>query len=118
MYRELGSTGIVMYDLLAMCGFLSVLIFNFCAFKRKRIFLSNSSMFLMSFCSKKHKSAIFTNAGFWTFIEILFISIVQHYPLTFLNPMLSDLIGTGTNYFGYVYFIPVFLFLFLCFVVA
>lgn len=111
MYRVLGSTNILMYDLLGTFGFFAVLVYNFFMFRYKRNLLSNRSLTLIKIASKKNKNSLFSKADFWTVIEILLISCVQHLPITFLNDKFSSLTGTGTNYFGLLFFIPLFLFL-------
>lgn len=111
MYRVLGSTDILMYDLLGIFGFFAVLVYNFSMFRYKRNLLSNSSLTIIKIASKKNKNNLFSKANFWTVIEIFLISCVQHLPIIFLNSKFGSLMETGTNYFGLLFFIPLFLLL-------
>lgn len=109
MYKNLGATDIVMYDLVGILGFFAIFVYNFFKFSYKRNFLSNSSLFLMKIYSKQNKHSLLQKANFWTVIEIYIISCVQILPSAFLNTKLSELLETGANYFGLLLFIPFFL---------
>lgn len=111
MYDKLGSTDILMYDLMVTCGFLSVLVYNFIMFRYKKKLLSNRSLFFIKISSKQNKNSLISKPGFWTVIEILLISIVQHLPISLLNSKFGLLMKTGSNYFGLLFFIPLFLFI-------
>lgn len=100
VYRTLGAAATNMYNLVGGLGFLSVYIYNFIMFRYKKNFLSNCTLVL----SKNKKRNI------WICIEIFIISCVQYLPIGFLNTKLASLLNTGANYFGLIYFIPLFLF--------
>lgn len=109
MYNKLGSTDILMYDLMVTFGFLSVLVYNFIMFRYKKNLLCNRSLFYIKISSKQNKNSLISKPGFWTVIEILLISMVQHLPISLLNSKFGLLMNTGSNYFGLLLFIPLFL---------
>lgn len=106
MYDKLGSTDILMYDLLGIFGFLSVLTFNFFMFRHKKSLLSNKSLFFMKLISKTNKNSPFAKNGFWTAVEILSISCISYLPVLFFPYKFGALLKTGGNYFGLLFFIP------------
>lgn len=112
MYRYLGSTGIEMYNLVGGLGFLFIFIYNFSMFRHKRNLLSNCSLSLIKNTSARNKESIFAKAGLWTAMEIFIISCIQILPSAFFNVKVGNLLNTGANYFGLLYFIPLVLFIF------
>ena len=50
-----------------------------------------------------------SNKYIWALIEIIIISLVQYLPTGILNPWFGGLVGTGANYFGFLFFGPFFL---------
>lgn len=111
MYYELGTTGIIMYDLLNAVAFFAVLINNFSAFKEKKKMLSNTSLFCIKIFSKKHPGHILSKNGFWSTVEIIVFSVLQYIPAAFLNRKLGVILNTSSNYFGLIWFIPFIMFL-------
>ncbi len=109
MYNKLGSTDISMYNLMNTFGFFAVLVYNFFFLRHKRNLLSNKSLFFIKLASKKSKKNLLSNRNFWSILEIFFISCVQYLPASFLNSMFGELTKTGSNYFGLLLFIPLFL---------
>ena len=112
MYDKLGSTDIVMYDLLNIFANMAVFIFNFLMLKQKKNLLSNRSLFFIKIASKKKPKSIFTKSIFWTVLEIILISALQHMPIGILNGGFGSIMKTGANYFGFAFFIPIILLLF------
>ncbi len=110
MYPELGDTGIRMYDLLNTCANVSIFIYNLIMLSSKKNLLSNKSLFFLKITSKKDSFLSLIGPGFLAFIEILLISFVQYYPIGILNSNFGIFMKTGPNYFGYIFFIPLFLF--------
>ncbi len=111
MYRMLGSTDISMYYMVGSFGLLAVLVYNFSMFKYKLNLLSNCSLFIRKTISKRNKKKLFAKMEFWTIVEILIITFVQYLPGSFLTLKFGNLLNTGANYFGLIFFIPFFLFL-------
>lgn len=116
MYRYLGSTGIEMYTLVGGLGWVFIFIYNFFMFSHKRNLLSNSSLSLIKIASARNKKSLFSKAGFWTTMEIFIISCIQILPSAFFNVKVGNLLNTGANYFGLLYFIPFVLFAFFFFI--
>ena len=112
MYHKLGSTDIIMYDLLNIFANIAVFVFNFLMFKRKKNLLSNRSLVCIKIASKKHPESIFAKATFWAILETVLISALQHMPIGVLNGSFGSLMKTGANYFGFILFIPLILMLF------
>ncbi len=112
MYRFLGSTNIEMYTLIGGLGFLFTMIYNFFMFRHKRNLLSNCTLLLIESASKKNQNSLFAKKNFWTAVEIFIISSIQFLPSAFFNLNLGNLLNTGANYFGLLYFIPFVLFIF------
>ncbi len=111
MYRFLGSTDISMYGLVGVLGFVAILVYNFCCFRNKQKLLSNASLFFINSVSEKNKQSLFARTAFWTAAEIIIISLLQIMPSGFFNKKLGNILDTGANYFGLLYFIPFVLFL-------
>lgn len=112
MYRTLGSTGIEMYTLVGGLGWIFVLIYNFLMFSHKQKMLSNSSLALIKAASAKNESSIFARENFWVALEIIIISFIQIFPNGFMNVTFGNIMKTGANYFGLLYFVPLILFAF------
>lgn len=112
MYRTLGSTGIEMYTLVGGLGWIFVLIYNFLMFSHKQKMLSNSSLALIKAASAKNESSIFARENFWVALEIIIISFIQIFPNGFMNVTFGNIMNTGANYFGLLYFVPLILFAF------
>lgn len=107
MYQNLGSTDILLYDLLNTTGILFILIFNLLNIGRKKEFLSNFSKKIIAVSSYKNAVA---KVNFFAIAETLLISLFQIIFIPLLNKIFGNLLDTGMNYFGYVLFIPVILF--------
>lgn len=113
MYRYLGSTDIFLYDFIGTSAFVFLLFFNIFHYKKKRNILSFCSTSAMNVFSKKHQKPItkvFSNATFWAIIETILISIVQYAFALNLNQGFGDMVRTGSNYYGLLFFSPVLMF--------
>lgn len=106
MYRNLGNSELVMYDLVGTFGFFAIFVYNFFMFRYKRLLLSNVSSFMINTASKNKKLKFFRSESLWAFIEIFIISCLQILPSSFFNVKLSNILETGANYFGLLLFIP------------
>jgi prolipoprotein diacylglyceryltransferase len=110
MYQYLGSTEIMLYDLFNMLSFVAMLVFNLAQLNRKKHLLSNLSLFVINYFSKKTTNRLLSSATFWTVIEIILISVVVFAPFPILNETFGNIVGTGLNYFGVTFFLPVIIF--------
>lgn len=107
MYAYLADTGIKMYDFLNTFSFFVALIFNILQFNRKKSFVSNLSGFAMDKLFENRTPKILLT---FTVVELIFVSIVQGLFFGLLNQLFSDLVDTGANYFGTLFFVPFLLF--------
>lgn len=107
MYIFLADTGIRMYDLLNYLSFVVLIIYNFTLIKTKKANLSNLSTFLNERFFKSKSSV-----SVWVFAvaELFIISILQGAFIGVINEAFADVLDTGTNYFGTMFFGPVILF--------
>lgn len=92
-----------MYDLLNIIAVVCVLFFNFSNFKNHRDHLSKVSLFLLKAYKKQNNSKL---KNILTAFEIIIISAIQYLPAAILNRSFGDAVGTGSNYFGLILFIP------------
>lgn len=86
-----------------------VLAYNMLHYKEKKMLLGGVSRSVMEYCESKEQRGVYkilASLGFWVFLETLLVTIVQYYSASFLNWPFGDLVGTGANYFGLVYFAP------------
>lgn len=111
MCEYLGDTGIELYDLVNLFSGIILLIYNFSHLKYKKEFLSNVSNRLLKVFSNKKNHIFLSNKNFYAFVEILIVSLLQYLPTYNITRIFGHLVGTGANYFGLVFFIPIFLFL-------
>ena len=117
MYRTLGSTNILMYNLVGTFGIVFLFVYNFLNYKEKSELLSNRSLFFIKVLTKKNKNHLFAKTVFWTFTEIFIISCVQYIPaITFVNKKFGELVSTSGNYYGILYVLPIILFVFFYFI--
>ena len=109
MYQYLGSTNILMYDFLNNISVVILVIFNLFQVKHKKLFLSEISKLFIAETSKKNNKDLAKNITFCSVIETLIVSVVQFAPVLSLNIAFGKLAGTGTNYFGLCFFLPIIL---------
>ena len=112
MYKYLGNTEILMYDILSLFSGLVLLVTNLTTLKNKSDFLSNISIISMNKLQSKPRYRTICNPKFFAFLEIVFISFVQYAFTAILNMNFGKLVKTGGNYFATVLFYPLILMIF------
>jgi len=88
---------------------LSVLLYNLLHYNKKKLLLSEASQRAIKHFAAKQQSGfdkILSNAGFWTVIEIVIIFMLQYYISGVFNTIVGNILDTGANYFGMVFFAP------------
>lgn len=118
MYEYLGSTDIKMYDVFTIyISSLALLIYNLMQVKTKQYLLSKASNEIILRIENKssydHQRVCFVFA----IAETVLISLYQHGLVSILNRFLGNLTGTGANYFGLIFGMPILL-PFLCWVIG
>lgn len=110
MYQYLMNTGIRMYDLIGFLGVLAMLLFNLAQYSRKREFLSQAGQRMRSWsAARKTGGRFLAGKAFWVVMEIVLFSFVQGMLVGPLNVNFGPLVGTGANYFGTLFFMPLIL---------
>ena len=112
-YLYLFGSNIQWYEILNILSFFPALIFNLCCFKQKRDNLSVLSGRVQEKFFKKLKNTsrfrFLEKKTFWTAVEIVLITAIQIIPTAVLNKVCGRIFGTGSNYFGFLFVIPVIL---------
>ena len=118
MYKYLGSTDILMYDIFTIyVSSAALLIYNLIHIREKKEMLSSVSKMILS-KGAESKSQIMHRGGMClTIIEIVLISLYQHGLVSILNKVTGKLFNTGANYFGLIFWMPLLLPL-LCWVIG
>ncbi len=112
MYKYLGNTEILMYDILNLFSGLVLLVTNLTSLKNKSSFLSNISLKTIERIKIKQRYNILSNPKLFAFAEIVFISFIQYAFTAILNINFGKLVKTGGNYFATVFFYPLILMIF------
>ena len=113
MYEILGDTGIRMYGLVNILASVSLLVFNILQFKRKKLFVSGLSSFAMDkLLNEKSKKSLLI----FTIVELVFTSVFQDVFCGVINTKFGNIVNTGSNYFGSLFFVPVILFVWFYFI--
>lgn len=112
MYPVLGNTGIGMYGLINKLALIAVIVYNFLNLKNKKLFPSNFSLFFIENKKNRNIPILLRSQTFWVIIETLFIVVFQQILIGAFNSIFGNIFGTGLNYFGLLFFSPLFLFLF------
>ena len=90
---------------------ISLILFDFLQFKRKKKIMSSLSVFIQNKIGETAKERkalrVFANANLWVFVEIFIILIFHYVPILFTNNAFGKMVGTGANYFGFIYFLPI-----------
>lgn len=110
MYSQLGSTGIGMYSFFGMVSYVALVIYNLFQIKRNNIVLGKLFESVRNFIFRYSKTK---GLLFFAIVESLLISFFQNALVSPINAAFGDLVGTGANYFGLLFFGP--LLWFLCF---
>ena len=108
MYQYLGDTGIRMYDLFNNIGTVLFFIFNFIILKQRLAMPSKLSGLYNDFVAKKNIPSFLKTVGLFTFVETILISYL-FIPSGSMTVIMGDIMGTGYNYFGILFFAPLFL---------
>ena len=106
MYKYLGNTEILMYDIINMFCAVAAILTNFADFKKKSVFLSNTSQRIINKTKIKYANSFLSDPKTFTIIEILIISMAQCVLTPFLNSKFGHLLSTGANYFATMYLYP------------
>lgn len=107
MYQYLGNTGIRMYDFVGIFSVLAYIVFNLLQTKQKTNELSKLTQFL-------HKKIVRVKVDHYktgfALVELFIITVFQEAFIVNLNHFMGNLVNTGANYFGLIFFGPVILF--------
>lgn len=98
-----------LYHLFNSIGTCALLAYNLLHFRKKKLLLSGASCFAIDYFKSKQQKGVYkvlAAAGFWTFIEIMVIFAVQYYFTINFNSVFGNLVNTGANYFGLLFFAP------------
>ncbi len=118
MYQYLPGTDIELYDIFNIIGFAALAIFNFANIKKKKELLSYATQYSRYAIENSHLKNKFLSSYIpWAVVEIFIISTIQYAFTPLLNPAFGDLVRTGVNYFGLLYFEPLILIAF-CMIVG
>ena len=112
MYKYLGNTDIKMYDIFNFVSIIALLIMNMSLLPKKAAFLSDASVKAVNYLKTKHNNTFLCNPLFIAFIEMFFISLVQYGPVGIITDKFGNIVHTGNNYFGVLYFVPFILMVF------
>lgn len=117
MYQYLGNTGIALYNFFGFVGTLIAFVWNFCHIKAKRQMLSGVSVGIIDWASNKKRLRFLSNSTIWAILETIIFSSVQMLFIGTINVWFGPLVGTGANYFGTLFFVPIILIL-ICFLIG
>lgn len=110
MYQYLGSTDILMYDIFTVyVSSMALLIYNLMHIREKKELLSSVSKMILSGGAERKSQILHQTVICLTIIEIVLISLYQHGLVSILNKMTGNLLNTGANYFGFIFFMPLLL---------
>lgn len=113
MYKYLGSTDILMYDIFTVyVSSMALLIYNLMHIREKKELLSSVSKMIISREAERKSQMMHHTVSYLAIIEIVLISLYQHGLVSILNKITGNLLDTGVNYFGFVFFMPLLLPLF------
>lgn len=91
-----------------------VLLYNLLHYKRKKMLLGGVSCSVIKYFASKQRrgvNRILASLGLWVVLETLLISCAQY--IGIFNSLVGDLLETGANYFGMLFFTPI-LVVFVC----
>lgn len=115
MYKYWGDTGIQMYNVFNDISEVILVLINLLFYKKKVTSLGRMSLNFSTSFSKRQKYT--HNKEILAIIEILLVSFFQYKVGSVFNGFLGDLVGTGANYFGMLFFSPVAI-AFICFLMG
>lgn len=102
---------ITLYSIMPVIGWIVALIFNLMQYKRKKEMLSYCIQSLQKHFSRKANKK---TGGLFIILEIIVISFVLPFSALPLNSWFGNLLDTGANYFGTLFFLPIILFVYCC----
>lgn len=100
-----------LYNLFNFIGTCALLAYNFLQFKKKKLMLSGAACHAIDHFNSKEQKGVYkvlASAGFWTAIEILVIFVFQYGLTINFNGLFGNIVNTGANYFGLLFFAPPF----------
>ena len=107
MYEYLGNTGILMYDFVGALSAVAFIVFNLLQTKQKVNELSKLTQFL-------HKKFVRIKVDHYkigfALVELFIITVFQVGFVAKLNNTFGNIVDTGANYFGLLFFGPIILF--------
>lgn len=106
MYQYLGNTGIQLYGFLPIWGALAVFVYGLIRIRDKAQLQSRYLGRLCRYFQEKDKGWILKNNNFWLGFEILLIAAVQTQFVGGVNTWFGSVVGTGSNYYGTLFFWP------------
>lgn len=106
MYKYLGDTEILMYDIFNFVSIIALLVMNMSLLKKKASFLSYTAQNVINRLTIRHNNSFLCNPLFIAFIEMFFISLVQYGPVGVITKKFGNIVHTGNNYFGVLYLVP------------
>lgn len=98
-----------LYSLFNNIACVLLAIYNFLNYKRKKELLSQASHSAMNYFEGKKPRwlcNVLSSVVFWTILEIWIFSCVQYILVGYFNAIFGDLVNTGANYFGLMFFAP------------
>ena len=100
------------YFIFNMIGQVAVWIYNLLHISQKTAFLGAVSQKAIEKCERRNKGIkLFVSPWFWAFLETAVITFAQYNYVGLLNSAFGNLVGTGANYFGLMFSVPVIIFL-------
>lgn len=108
-----------LYSLFNSIGTYAFLITNLFFLKRKKLVMSRRALAAKDFFAKKSQDnlvfKLLGNITFWAVVETVLFSALHYLPVGAVNTMFGSLVGTGANYFGFLFIMPVVMTAVFCF---
>lgn len=101
----------IAYTILNVIGIVSLLIYHLVHIREHQAL---PHWRLRSWAAKRRRSGrrdVFSRDRFWVVVGIVIIATFQYAPASFLNQTFGNLLQTGANYYGLMFFTPFFLFI-------
>lgn len=98
-----------MYNILNYIGAVALILYNFLQIKERSALTNSRFRRWAGKCRISGKTGIFVKDSFWLVLETIVISLFQYAPIVIFNKAVGTIFGTGVNYFGLLYLVPVFL---------
>lgn len=93
-------------------GGVALVLYNMCHLREKTAFTGEiSHKAIRNFEDRNIKYRFLTSPLFWAFLETVIVSAVQYGFTGILNVSFGRLVGTGANYFGLMFAIPIMIYL-------